>query len=847
MRVRDNVQIILGFDGEEIEVTRFLMADSLSIREQFANESYGSALSGASWMMSLRDEDLFYRMRDWAEKITVRIELCTQVLFDGVMEPVLDMEWNTPDVADPIRCEAVDFTELLDERIMVSLSFPEKVDDPPFYIYRRGYESSSILYQLLDLRGMAHRIADDAPDIEATVVHVSITEDEKTYREVIDALLGDYLYCIAPRADRITWAPISHYDLGHDIEELNEKDIISGDGPGRIRFSKRYEICNGVEVEYPATKVMETALLWRGSLPTGNTADPMPGDPIAAADYWPEDSDILDTWMDFESAYLDTAYLSGQERLRNEAVTLLASSDQEIKDIKDPSIEVDLIEYESLRARLRYKNAGGAAARLYWSEIYGKALVQTARPKISFPEGASNPKPYPSTYIYDSLAAQAAAQARYMMMTAGRWNLSLASPRRLEPGQVVRVRQSLSRWDGYAIVLSRSRQYDASSVWSYELVSTAAVSDLTAIKVGSSVKYGSNPNRLDGQDIFVRNALLKPGTLDEREDFEFKATTGRPSSDGGWDINPEFYIKTGDDYLLAIDDNFLDVADGNLKKRALINGNGDFAITNKRIYLKNVNADGLSAMRANIHGNISTEVLINPALIAQPSSRAITSMQTVRTQAKRLAYDLCSWAQSNGITFNVLHRCEVSEEPDVGWMMFATSTTLGAWGSTEVDCAVYFYGDTGASRYTCWSKSTQVAYQVQNTWIFGWPWFGTHTEYRWETYGTLSGDKQTRYGDAVGRGSGFVVPPVQSIDPSSITIEIPGYGVDLRNSVDVTVGGVVCDGFNTTGGQSMAFRCYFGSDYDLYMKKLPGNDAGTLASLASGAVYKGAGGALYVK
>lgn len=847
MMVRDNVQIFLGFDGEEVEVTEFLMADSLSIREQFANESYGSVLSGASWMMSLKDEDIFYRMRDWTEKITVRIELCTEILFDGVMEPVLATGWSTPEVADPVRCEAVDFTELLDERIMESLSFPAKVGDPPLYIYKRGYEASSILYRLLYLRGLAHRIADDAPDIASTVVHMSVTGNEQTYREVIDALLGDYLFCIMPQADKITWAPIAHYNLDHEIEELTERDIISGDGPGQIYFSKRYEICNGIEVEYTATKVMEEALLWCGSLPPGSKQDPMPGDPIAAADYWPEDSDILETWMDFESAHLDAAYLSGQERLRNEAVTLLASSDQKIKDIKDPSIEVDLIEYESLRARLRYKNIGGAAARLYWSEIYGKALVQTARPKISFPENASNPKGHPSTYIYDSLAAQAAAQARYMMMTAGRWDMTLASPRRLEPGQVVRIRQSLSRWDGYAIVLSRSKQYDASRVWRYELVSTAAVSDLTAIRVGSSVKYGSSPNRLDGQDIVVRNALLKPGTIDEREDFEFKATTGRPNDEGGWDVNPEFYIRTGDDYLLAIDDNFLDVADGNLKKRALVNGNRDFAITNKRIYLKNVNADGLSAMHANIHGNISTEILINPALIAQPSSRAITSMQTVRTQAKRLAYDLCSWAKSNGISFNTLHRCEISKEPNVGWVMFATKTNLGTWGSTEIDCAVYFYGDNGASRYTLWSQSTEVAYQVQNTWIFGWPWFGTHTEYRWETYGTLSGDKQTRYGDPVSRGSGFVVAPVQSIDPSSITIEIPGYGVDLRHAASVTVGGVACSGFNTSGGQSMAFRCYFGSDYDLYMKKLPGNDTATVASLASGALYKGAGGALYVK
>nr|WP_321265208.1 phage tail protein [uncultured Sphaerochaeta sp.] len=357
---------------------------------------------------------------------------------------------------------------------------------------------------------------------------------------------------------------------------------------------------------------------------------------------------------------------------------------------------------------------------------------------------------------------------------------------------------------------------------------------------------GTNPSI----NVNAKTALLKPGTIDEREDFAVKITTGQVDEEGAWDIAPEFYIKTGEDYLLAIDNNFIDSADDSIKKRALIMGNGDLAVTNKHIYMRNAIADGMSATRCNLRGNFETEILINPALIAQPSSRAITSLQTLKVQQKSLAYDLCVWAQANGIGFNNLYRCEVSEEPDVGWVMFATNTALGTWGSSEIECFAYFYGDTGDSLYRCSSKCTYEAYTVQNEWIFGWPWFGTHTEYHWVTYGSLSGLIDTDYEEddgTVSRGIGFSVAPVQAIDPSSITIDIPGYGVDLRNNTDVTVDGVTCDGFSEEGGQSMAFRCYFGSDYDLYMKKLPGNDTATVESLASGALYRGAGGALYVK
>ncbi len=499
--------------------------------------------------------------------------------------------------------------------------------------------------------------------------------------------------------------------------------------------------------------------------------------------------------------------------------------------------------YESLRAKFRYKNTGSEPGRLYWSEIYGKALVQTARPQMTYPVSASNAEVHESQFIFTPLDAQAAVESLFIRLSSGCWDISFSSTIELRPGQFVRIIQPKSRWDGHALVTGRQRDYDGAGIWRYSLVSTRPVADLSAITVRAASTHKSGPPAPDSKNLVVRNALVKPGTTDQREDFEFKATTGRVGGDGGWDIAPEFYIKTGDDYLLAIDNNFLDTEDGGIKKRALIAGNGDFAITNNRIYARNMNADGFSALRCNIHGNVDAHLLINPAIIAQPSSRAITSQQTIKNQEKRLAYDLCIWASNAGISFNVLHRCEVSEEPNVGWIMFASNATLGAWGSSEIDCAVYLYDDNGGSRYNLWSKSTLEAYQVQNTWIFGWPWFGTHTEYYWVTYGTLSGNKTCTYGDPVPRGQGFIVAPVQSIDPSSVTIEIPGYGEDLRNNPDVAEG----DGFKSSWGHPIVFRCYFGSDYDLYMKKLPGNDEETLAALPAGALYRGAGGALYVK
>ncbi len=847
----DDVIITLTYGVDEYDISDMLVPGSLSIEENACNSNYTSTLDSARWSIRF-SEEIFFLLRDATDVISVLItdRDTMTVLFKGQIDPMPEADWTIPEDSSDISMDAVDFTVALDDPIAQSVTFPENVGDTAFYIYKRGEETWSILYWLLNLAGLSDYISSDAPDMENMVLHFAAKEQSKTYRELIDALLYDYGYVLLRvDGDMISWVPTA-LDTIENVDILSESDVLAS-GNHRVRVRKKFNTYDGVKVTWPKTKIMEDALLWRGSLPIGDSAtEPHPGEPIASQDYWPEDSDIQETWMDFTDEYLDTAYLAGETRLRNDDLALIASSNHYINDNKDTSVELDPINetdniiYEALRARLRYKNTGVEIAKLYWSKILGNALVQTALPSAQCPTIAKNMKSIESTHIYTGDDALNAAQREWMRMSKGSFDITFYSLRDLQPGTIFRLKQEANRWDDFILVISRQRVYDQSGVWKYQVVSTAAVEALE-VKLSSLSGASSGADPTDtSQNLSVSSALLKPGTTDEREDFEVKITTGIEGEET-WDIAPEFFIKTGGDYLLAIDNNFLDTADDSTKKRALINGNGDFAITNKHIYLKNVNADGLSAKRVNIHGNVETEIFINPGLIAQPSNRDIINYQTLQVQDKQLAYDLCVWAQSNGISFNVLHRCEVSEESEVGWMMFAPLTALGTWGSSEIECYVYLYKDDGTSIYTIWSKSTLEEYEVQNEWIFGWPWFGTHTETEWVTYGSVTGDIEAIYDGT--RGGGFVVAPVQSVDPEDYLISIPGYGVDLRNNTDVTVDGITCDGFTEAGGQNMAFRCYFGSDYDVLMKKLPGNDTATVDALPIGALYRGAGDALLVK
>ncbi len=502
----DSIRIELTFGGDGVvDVSHLLKASSLTLAEPAFNDDRRSILGTASWTL-LYDGDLFARIVGATSPIQVRIwhGEFLDLIFDGQMDPVASTGWIEPDKCDPISCEAVDFSVGLDKRIAQSISFPAVVDGPPFYIYKRDDPEISILYRLLELAGLSDRIAKDAPDIPQLVRHFAATKGEETYRDLIDGLLADYLYCLTVRDCRLTWVPTAAKEIG-PVPHIGMGDILAS---GRTSFARRYDAHDGVAVTWPRTKVYDDALLWRGNLPVGDTSDPTPGEAIAGGDYWPEDSDIIETWQDFGTEFLDIDYLSGKNRLKNGDIGLITSSDQYVRDSKDETVALDPIDadhaviYEALRARVRYKNTGSSAAKLYWSEIYGKALVRTQRVVATYPETAADPEEYVCSHIYDKDSADRLVQGRYMLLRVGCFYLEFTSRSNLVPGGIYYLKQG--RIEDYVQVRSRFRTYDGTGRYRYQVVRTAPFAE---VQVGSITHQGSGTQR-PGQDAKVLSLSL---------------------------------------------------------------------------------------------------------------------------------------------------------------------------------------------------------------------------------------------------------------------------------------------------------------------------------------------------
>lgn len=358
------------------------------------------------------------------------------------------------------------------------------------------------------------------------------------------------------------------------------------------------------------------------------------------------------------------------------------------------------------------------------------------------------------------------------------------------------------------------------------------------------------------KSIVISDQLLKPGSSTEREDFSVNISAAKYNEEGAMISAPAFELKTGDSYLLAIDNNFYDFYESKTK-RALVNGTGDFAITDSRIYMKGMVADGLSAKNCNIYGNGSFDILQTPAFVVQPSGRDFVKIIKSLALNERMAFDLCIWAKTNNISFDTMIRCEVAEESNIGWILFSADNisglASGSWNTEELKCYVYFYNDTGNQVTMASSTTTKVGVDVANIgwWGVAWPWLGSTVVYHFESAGTL-GKFQIYDGAfhsvATSKGTGITpVAPIKSVDPDFLALQTPiDYGITFRDNPVVTYNGsslnsLVYDVVIPTYNALVGVMAYKGSSYDV-MLEAPALDS----SMPIGTVYN-VGGVLHVK
>ena len=234
-------------------------------------------------------------------------------------------------------------------------------------------------------------------------------------------------------------------------------------------------------------------------------------------DYWPEDSDIIEIWQDFGTDYLDTDYLEGRTRLKNEEIALISSSNWRLEDKKDEAVKIDPVTesqdiiYEALRARLRYKNTGAEAAKLYYANIFGDALVKNYKVTTSYPENCSDPDVYQTAYVYDKEAAERLTKIRWMYLRHGCYTISFSSKRRFIPGETYHLEQR-GIYDGHVQIMSFS-ETDGDEIIDYVALSIAAFADVTSSSSGTQGSGVASPGQDGASPRFIyKRSYTTPAT-----------------------------------------------------------------------------------------------------------------------------------------------------------------------------------------------------------------------------------------------------------------------------------------------------------------------------------------------
>lgn len=538
------------FPGETLDVSHLLRANSFHESITLCTDEMKSVVNTCSFSLTF-DRELYLKIQREREKIgiTVTDVYSWEKVFTGYLDPVLSTSIFSQDDMDDLLFEAVDTSIDLDVLIPVDLAYPDTVSGDAYKLYDPADLPNSLLYHLLVLAGWSERIDAEAPSLEQEVLNVTVMAEEMTWRELLDTLLYEHLHILDTTPDgRITWRPWAMSQVVSTGSVVDD-DLMSNPP---LRPERRYIPEDGVCVIYAKTSILENVRLWEGSLPIGDSDGEYPGypgEPIAAGDYWPEDSDVQDVWMDYSKEWLDIPYLAGSSRLKNNDLSLVATSGHQIKDLKDPGVTVDLSEFNSKRARLRYRNTSAEIQELYYSRIYGNALVRTEVLRNTLPITAKMPIEYVTRFIFSSASANALTNALWGLNLYGGMAYSFSTAKLFTPGDIVTLSHAGLDLHTTVLIAARSRNLGENEVCAYQAIAVSELSE-TAIGVSGSrsgrsfrlsqpiktlMQYSDTPDGpwhydVSGSDYYFRSST--DGGVTWSSAVLFRGADGSPGSDG---------------------------------------------------------------------------------------------------------------------------------------------------------------------------------------------------------------------------------------------------------------------------------------------------------------------------
>jgi hypothetical protein len=464
----DTVTIDL-VDGEgERDISNYLM--SAIPTDRLCSESFKRAAQECSFLF-IYSAELLALLAQMTSSSPIRLYRDGECIFTGRIPPTISLESNgaglpDPDVS-PISIDAEDLSILLDREITAD----DEVAYRNYFVCDPANPGISITHRLLGLAGISGAVL-DITEIERTTL-LGFAKDSGTVGDALDELLYEYGMVLRQKPDGSFMVFRWLVETPEAPESFDESKIIAP-----LRAERIEREADAVEVAWNALKEKEDCLVYMADLPYGDD-NQRSGYPIQPGLLWPEESNVEDTWFDYQDTALAKKVSTAGTLTKNTDFTQIVMTRNHYIDSKvDAGVLVSVGPFfQNMRGRVAYSNPTAGPLNIYYCDIYADAIYRAAENLVTknIVEPPSKTLKVTALHLHDSVSATRFACALADLVYGNAcWRYTFSSETKFALGAVGSLSDPYSGIATTAIIIERTLDPET-DLYSYKAISVAPV------------------------------------------------------------------------------------------------------------------------------------------------------------------------------------------------------------------------------------------------------------------------------------------------------------------------------------------------------------------------------------
>ena len=390
-----------------MDITGLINSSETKITDALCTTAWKSATNTASFSIRYSDKTLFSSVlaaileaADENERIDVRITSLNTgyIVFSGFLD-VSSLKIASGKIPSSLSLSARDYIADLDKAASINLVLEDQ-------------SVRTIVARLLEEAvGYSGSLPSDIPDSIKIPYLVITSDDDDTYRTIIDTLLFESCGYVLYR---------NPATLGYEIRK-----IAPDEEPERIvhyvvsdTLSTKTGIfdSDGVRVEYPTVSQRVGQVLYSADLQPTLEDGELKGEEILPGQYYPSDGDISPVYQEYDSSLLDRAYQTGQSRKQSDDISLMYVKNARININPGEGFDFPVLDnigmpsnpvFYPRKAWVLLRNNTDSALNLLTFTIEGLAVYKSRLNKLTMPAESENPEAYETRFIFSSETASA--------------------------------------------------------------------------------------------------------------------------------------------------------------------------------------------------------------------------------------------------------------------------------------------------------------------------------------------------------------------------------------------------------------------------------------------------------